>query len=183
MKLDEFNRFLDLHGTDLDLWPEPGAARRMLAANVNAQRHYASLREVENLFMADRDNNLPAATSSIDTLLQPADLLRRIEGRLEHADNKPRQPTAVSNLNWLAGRTLWLRAIAAALPLVCGLGLGLTVNAQGDNQAQSEAQYGLDLWVYEDSLTANWNNDDAYLERVLTCSSASIANQECKDES
>ena len=117
MNQAEFEQLLDLYGADIKLWPSAlqGDAITALDANPDWQ------------MLADKDL---ALTEMLDLYVVQGPNLQQLEqGVLQRTVY---QKSLLDNfLQWLLpGENIWRPALAACLPIIMGLSIGLNINLE-----------------------------------------------------
>ena len=131
MDVEQFRWSLDQYGAQIQAWPDPESAEKLLLESVEARTLLATVVAIEQA-LQERSHVAPEA------------LKQRIMAQI----SEPRASIwqEIATLLPLQGR--WTRAATAALPLLLGFAFGFTSQESGsatDNEVDS-------LWIVGDGL-------------------------------
>jgi hypothetical protein len=129
--VEQFRWSLDQYGAQLQAWPDPESAEKLLLESVEARTLLATVVAIEQALQEGSH-------------VAPEALKQRIMAQISEPRTSIRQE--IATLLPLQGR--WTRAATAALPLLLGFAFGFTSQESGsatDNDVDS-------LWIVGDGL-------------------------------
>ena len=151
MNENRFKLLIDTYGADIRRWPEDevAAALTFQQSSPAAKQWLAEAQQVDNLL--DR----------IDAGVEPGMLLE-IQSRIETSFEQAHQTAVDRMINWLLpdvsawATTLWRPTMAACLPLIVGISIGLSTTTDEVTLSSSEeiallaiSPTATEVWSYE----------------------------------